>query len=147
MIHLCAAEALPASTFPEGAFDVIVYADILEHMVDPAYVLRAQRRWLSPHGYAIVSIPNVAFAGIRLHLLLGRFDYKDFGILDRTHLRFYTLKTAKTLLGHGGYIPKRMDCTGRLAAMLPTQFAASLCASGFVFQAAPEDRSETRVSC
>jgi len=130
-------EQLAESTFAGEYFDVIVYADILEHLRHPEVVLRVQRRWLSRNGFVIVSLPNVAFIGIRLRLLLSQFDYADFGILDRTHLRFYTLKTARALLGGGGYYITKIETVGRLGSLWPFCVFPSFCAEGFVFQATP----------
>ena len=82
----------------EGPFDVIVYGDILEHLSDPARVLSSLNQYLMEDGIAIVSVPNVAHLWVRLQLLLGRFDYAERGILDRTHLRFFTRKSFLRLL-------------------------------------------------
>ncbi len=130
-------EQLAQSTFAGESFDVIVYADILEHLRHPEVVLRLQRRWLSRKGFVIVSLPNVAFIGIRLRLLLGQFYYTDVGILDRTHLRFYTLKTARALLSGSGYYITKIETVGRLGSLWPFCVFPSFCAEGFVFQATP----------
>lgn len=74
----------------EDRFDVIVAADVLEHLRDPLATLRALRSFLKPEGWFVVSLPNVAHASVRLALLEGRFDYRDLGLLDHTHLRFFT---------------------------------------------------------
>ena len=79
-------------------FDIIVFADVLEHLRDPATVLQRSLASLTPHGQIIVSVPNVANFFVRGCLLLGRFEYADRGILDRTHLRFFTLATLRKLL-------------------------------------------------
>jgi len=136
------AKTVPGSTFSDGCFDVIVYADVLEHMEHPDRVLRTQQRWLSSNGYAIVSLPNIAFLGIRLQLLLGRFNYRDFGILDRTHLRFYTLATAKELLHGAQYSVKGFEPVGWPSTIMPSWFYPTVWASGFVFQASPDNRAE-----
>ncbi|MGH7391354.1 MAG: class I SAM-dependent methyltransferase [Candidatus Rokuibacteriota bacterium] len=81
-----------------GPFDVIVCADVLEHLVDPESALARLVTHLAPGGAVVVSIPNVAHLWIRLGLLAGRFDYADRGILDRTHLRFFTRRTLEALL-------------------------------------------------
>ena len=73
-----------------GEFDYVLFADILEHLRDPISVLRRSLPSLKESGKIIVSIPNVANIIIRLSLLLGRFDYADRGILDQSHLKFYT---------------------------------------------------------
>ncbi len=83
----------------DGLFDVIVCGDVLEHLTDPTAVLRALVRSLAPGGEVVVSVPNVAHLWMRLSLLAGRFDYAERGILDRTHLRFFTRRTLDALLG------------------------------------------------
>ena len=80
-------------------FDYIVFADVLEHLRDPAAVLLRCLPALKDGGKIIISVPNVANWIIRLSLLFGKFDYMDRGILDRTHLRFFTLRTVKELMG------------------------------------------------
>jgi 2-polyprenyl-3-methyl-5-hydroxy-6-metoxy-1,4-benzoquinol methylase len=71
-------------------FDVIVAADVLEHLSDPVRCLRACVAFLSARGEVVLSIPNVAHADVRLALLDGQFEYSDWGLLDNTHLRFFT---------------------------------------------------------
>jgi SAM-dependent methyltransferase len=78
--------------------DYILFADVLEHLRDPAAVLRACIPALKESGKIIISVPNVANFIIRLSLLCGRFDYMDRGILDRTHLRFFTLRSLKKMM-------------------------------------------------
>lgn len=85
-----------------GQFDVIVYGDILEHLRNPMEVFTGFNRSLRPGGRVIVSVPNVAHLWVRLNLLLGRFHYGDRGILDRTHLRFFTLSYFQSFLGGAG---------------------------------------------
>jgi SAM-dependent methyltransferase len=84
-------------------FDVVVAGDILEHLPDPRAALRVLRPLLKKSGIFLVSLPNVANVTVRLSLLAGRFDYKDRGILDRTHLRFFTRRTARLLLEEQGF--------------------------------------------
>ncbi len=85
--------------FPERReFDYIVFADVLEHLRDPAAVLRRCIPALKDSGKIIISVPNIANWIIRLSLLFGKFDYMDRGILDRTHLRFFTLRSLKQLM-------------------------------------------------
>jgi len=86
-----------------GTFDVVVCADVLEHLRDPAAVLARLRRLLRPGATLLVSIPNVAFVSVRLGLLLGRFNYQAEGLLDATHLRFFTHSTSRDLLEGAGY--------------------------------------------
>jgi 2-polyprenyl-3-methyl-5-hydroxy-6-metoxy-1,4-benzoquinol methylase len=84
-------------------FDVAVAADVLEHLRDPGAVLGALRAHLRPGGYVVASLPNVAHASIRLALLEGRFPYASVGLLDRTHLRFFTHRSALELFEQAGY--------------------------------------------
>lgn len=83
-------------------FDVILYGDVLEHLRDSKAVLMSINQNLKPDGIVIVSLPNVANLYVRLHLLMGKFNYQDRGILDRTHLRFFTRDTFRELLDEAG---------------------------------------------
>lgn len=78
-------------------YDIIVFSDVLEHLVDPEKTLQEILNYLRPKGWVIVSLPNVAFIKYRLLHFLGNWDYKNSGIMDRTHLHFYTLGTMKAL--------------------------------------------------
>lgn len=85
-------------------FDCLIYADVLEHLRDPWSLLAAQRALLAPGGVAVVSVPNVRHYEVVLGLLLrGRWRYQDEGVLDRTHLRFFTRASLAELLGGAGY--------------------------------------------
>jgi 2-polyprenyl-3-methyl-5-hydroxy-6-metoxy-1,4-benzoquinol methylase len=79
-------------------FDVIVFADVLEHFVEPLKVLTLAKNRLKPGGRIVISIPNVAHFTVRLQLLLGSFNYTDRGILDRTHLHFYTKRSLREMI-------------------------------------------------
>ena len=95
----------------DGLFDTIVCGDVLEHLADPAGVLRALLDVLAPGGEAIVSVPNVAHLWMRVSVAAGRFDYGDRGILDRTHLRFFTWRTFTALLADAGLEVVRRTAT------------------------------------
>ncbi len=84
-------------------FDVIVFADILEHLKDPLDVLKTFKNYLKDDGYIIISVPNIANWRIRLQLLLGNFEYNEYGILDSGHLRFFNKKGALTLVNDAGF--------------------------------------------
>ncbi|HEY7217088.1 MAG TPA: class I SAM-dependent methyltransferase [Candidatus Binatia bacterium] len=89
--------------FPDrDEFDYILFADVLEHLRDPVAVFRRSLQALRKTGEIILSVPNVANFSVRLSLLLGRFDYTERGILDRTHLRFFTRRTITNLLNECG---------------------------------------------
>jgi 2-polyprenyl-3-methyl-5-hydroxy-6-metoxy-1,4-benzoquinol methylase len=84
-------------------FDVIVFADILEHLINPEKVLQFfAGKFLKDDGTIIVSLPNVAHFSVRLNLMFGNFNYTDAGILDKTHLHLYTLETARKLMKECG---------------------------------------------
>jgi len=84
-------------------YDAVVFGDVIEHLKNPAEILRRSARLLKPGGKILISLPNIANIWIRLGLLFGRFNYRDTGILDRTHLRFFTLKTMKQLITESGF--------------------------------------------
>jgi len=87
----------------DGArFDAIIFADVLEHLAWPAGVLDNYLALLKPGGTVIVSLPNVGLWSVRLAILTGRFEYEDTGVLDRTHLRFFTRRSARRLLDNAG---------------------------------------------
>jgi GT2 family glycosyltransferase/glycosyltransferase involved in cell wall biosynthesis/2-polyprenyl-3-methyl-5-hydroxy-6-metoxy-1,4-benzoquinol methylase len=92
-----------AETFGDERFDVMMFGDVLEHLVDPAAVLIKIREYLSPQGYIVASIPNIAHGSIRLSLLRGEFRYTELGLLDRTHLRFFNRQTIEQLFSDSGY--------------------------------------------
>jgi methionine biosynthesis protein MetW len=86
-----------------GQFDVVVLADVLEHLVDPIELLEQIKSALVPGGRVLASIPNVAHWSIRLRLLAGKFDYKPMGIMDATHLRWFTRRAVRRLFDTAGY--------------------------------------------
>lgn len=96
------AEGLDQLDLDPASFDAILFADVLEHLVDPWSALRDVQRFLKPTGQIVISIPNLANFGVRLNLLKGEFRYQDFGIYDRTHLRFFTRATAEELVQSAG---------------------------------------------
>ena len=83
---------------PMAAFDLIIFGDILEHLRAPDQVLARLRPVLVPGGRIIVSVPNVAHWTVRLALLAGYFPACNRGILDRSHLRFFTFDSARRLV-------------------------------------------------
>ncbi|MFP5501503.1 MAG: methyltransferase domain-containing protein [Candidatus Sericytochromatia bacterium] len=85
-----------------GSFDMILCADVLEHLKDPQAMLGRLTDRLAPGGHAVVSLPNVALWLWRLKLLFGRFDYMPKGPMDETHLRFFTRASAERLLKRAG---------------------------------------------
>jgi len=82
---------------PSGEVDCLVYGDVLEHLVDPWQVLKQQCQWLKAGGEVLACIPNVQHISVLVGLLRGQFRYQDEGLLDRTHLRFFTLEGVREL--------------------------------------------------
>lgn len=91
-------DSLESEELENKKFDYIILADVLEHLVDPENVLFEVGDFLREDGKIIISLPNIAHYSIRFPMLFGQFDMRETGILDRTHLHFYTLESAKKLL-------------------------------------------------
>jgi 2-polyprenyl-3-methyl-5-hydroxy-6-metoxy-1,4-benzoquinol methylase len=85
-------------------FDVVLFADVLEHLKEPADVLRRVRPFVAENGVVVASIPNIAHASVRLALLGGEFRYREWGLLDDTHLRFFTRSSIQDLFEETGYV-------------------------------------------
>lgn len=92
------AESLIGTAFDGMQFDLILCLDVLEHMVDPWRCVEALQGRLAPHGKLVISVPNVRCLSVLVPLVLrGQWRYADDGILDRTHLRFFTRESAQAL--------------------------------------------------
>lgn len=90
-------------TYEKASFDYIIFADVLEHLYDPEGTLKKVKPYLKSYGHIISSIPNLLHSSVIIPLLHGRFSYRSSGILDRTHLRFFTANEIKQLLVRSGY--------------------------------------------
>ena len=89
--------------FPQDSFDLILCLDVLEHLVDPWEALSKIQGLLRPGGRIITSLPNVRHHSVVLPLLLrGRWEYRDAGIMDRTHLRFFSRQGIAGLMRGAG---------------------------------------------
>jgi GT2 family glycosyltransferase/glycosyltransferase involved in cell wall biosynthesis/2-polyprenyl-3-methyl-5-hydroxy-6-metoxy-1,4-benzoquinol methylase len=91
--------------FRDGAFDAVVFGDVLEHLADPWAAAKAWTKKLAPGGNLIISIPNLGHASVAASLLSGSFAYQDMGLLDRTHLRFFSLEGLLRLALDSGLTP------------------------------------------
>lgn len=105
------ADAVVSSTVPaelpfaRGSFDVVVCADVLEHLPDPAEALAWASEWCRPEGAVVISVPNVGNWQARLRLLRGRWEYEPCGLFDEGHLRFITRATLLELVRGVGLHP------------------------------------------
>lgn len=106
------ASSIEDADLPNNGYRVVVCGDVLEHCVDPAATLRHLLRASTPDATFIVSLPNVAHVAVRALLLAGKFPPMERGILDKTHLHFYTLDTACDLLESVGLHVVRARPTG-----------------------------------
>lgn len=93
----------PGAADALGAFDVIIFADVLEHLPDPRETLRSLRSALNPNGFVAFSIPHMGHLSVRLDLLAGQFPYTETGLLDRTHFHFYDKTEIIDMFTDGGY--------------------------------------------
>ncbi len=89
--------------FAGRRYDAIICADVLEHLARPTQVLDACRQLLADRGVLLISIPNVAYVGLLGELLMGEFRYRLEGLLDRTHLRFFTRRSLLRMLDEAGW--------------------------------------------
>jgi O-antigen biosynthesis protein len=128
------AETLDLAAAGIAGVDGVILADVLEHLVDPWRFLERLRDVLTPAAMIVASIPNIANLWLLEELAAGRFDYTPDGLLDRTHLRFFTRRTIAQLFAGAGYAIERWERTtdGRvddatrrriLGVMLPVPLA------------------------
>lgn len=109
-------------------FDAILATSLIEHVIDPDNVIKTMAKLLRTGGILVVTTPNVAHWSMRVSLLKGNFDYKEYGILDNTHLHLFTIRTFKGLFERNGLKVKkvRIDAEGgglpRLSLMLAPFF-------------------------
>jgi 2-polyprenyl-3-methyl-5-hydroxy-6-metoxy-1,4-benzoquinol methylase len=84
-------------------FEVIVAADVLEHLYDPCRALECMRQLLEPKGFVVVSLPHACHAAVACCLVDGDFHYREWGLLDKTHIRFFGLTNMTSLLARAGF--------------------------------------------
>lgn len=87
----------------KGKYDVVFASALIEHLKDPNLAVKKWKKFLKKNGFLIVTTPNIAHWSMRASLLSGRFDYQEYGILDNTHLHFFTTDTFKKLFIENGY--------------------------------------------
>ena len=102
-------------------FDIVLMADVLEHLKNPERILREVNELLTPNGHVIISIPNVAYSGLIMGLVQNSFVRTDTGLLDRTHAQFFTRESILSLLQKNGW--KAIFIKGYLNDPLNSEFA------------------------
>jgi O-antigen biosynthesis protein len=93
-----------AAELGDERFDAVLFADVLEHLRGPAALLRRVRPFVAEGGVVVASIPNIAHISVRLALLGGEFRYRELGLLDDTHLRFFTRESIVDLFESSGFV-------------------------------------------
>lgn len=116
-------------------FDTIIFGDVLEHTRNPERILQEAKVLLKHKGNIIVSIPNVAYWRVRFGLMLGKWEYQDTGVLDRTHLRFYTRSTIRQLIETAGYEVLDQEVAGYQLPPWLLRLFPTLLGVGFVYKA------------
>lgn len=122
--------------FKSGQFDAILLGDVLEHLVDPWYQVGRLTKYLSLDGIIVASLPNVRNWRVILPLLiLGKWEYEDYGIMDKTHLRFFTRKEIVSLFEGNGLVIRKIIPIGkksRFLSRLPLGFLSELAAAQYL---------------
>lgn len=109
-----------AEQLPDGHFDLLICNDVIEHMADPDAFLQSVRRKLAPGALVVGSVPNVRYLPHLAELLLQRdWRYRDAGILDRTHLRFFTAASLRRTLQQQGYEVQALVGLNSIIALSP----------------------------
>jgi len=152
-----------ATTLGAELFDVVLLGDVLEHLVHPERLLDTLHRCVAADGSLVVSLPNVAHASLRLALLQGRFVYGPWGLLDSTHLRFFTRASTREMFHRAGWLivetrdveiePRNWEVKWEphdvsVGTLRSVSRDVDAFAYQFVFRAIPESRlgTENRVS-
>jgi SAM-dependent methyltransferase len=121
-VHARPLEQVPVDAFPASGFDTVVLADVLEHLYNPWKALLALKPRLAPGGRLLISLPNARNAWLLNELAEGRFTYDTAGLLDVTHVRFFTLHEAQRMLAETGYVVEKLsfNVDERLAQLIPS---------------------------
>jgi 2-polyprenyl-3-methyl-5-hydroxy-6-metoxy-1,4-benzoquinol methylase len=108
-VHVVDLDVTPLSDVEPSQFDVMIFGDVLEHLRQPGRSLVDACSLLAPGGRVIVSVPNVAHVDMRLMLLEGRWEYQPTGLMDDTHLRWFTKSSLRQMLGDAGLVAIRLE--------------------------------------
>ncbi len=144
-VQILDVEATPMPFDLPNGLDCLIYGDALEHMRDPWALLRTQAAYLNDDGAVVMCFPNVEHFSIVFRLLNGSFDYEPEGLLDRTHLRWFTPRMMARAVSDAGLTlcdirPRPTDPTGAtrfVEAMQPALAALGIDASEYLNRAAP----------
>ncbi|MDK2798758.1 MAG: hypothetical protein PWP27_510 [Clostridiales bacterium] len=112
--------------YEEEFFDYIIFADVLEHLYDPYKVLKNMAKYLKKDGKVMASIPNVTHYSIIRSLLNGNWTYENAGILDKTHIRFFTLSEINKMFSEAGYENMEYRATRLIATKADEDFINSI---------------------
>lgn len=93
----------------KDTYDVIYFGDVIEHLVDPVAALKKIKVLLNSNGKVIFSVPNMAHVTVRLEMLNGKFEYTETGLLDKTHLHFYTQEELQRIFTEAGYTIEKLE--------------------------------------
>ncbi|MDP3066372.1 MAG: methyltransferase domain-containing protein [Methanobacteriaceae archaeon] len=104
-------ESIELSSVYENYFDYIIFADVLEHLIQPLEVLFKFMKYLKADGRVVVSLPNISNWRIRFNVLMGNFEYNDQGLLGWGHIRFFNVKSAKKLISEANMEIVSFDVT------------------------------------
>ncbi len=111
---------------PDRIFDTVVFGDVIEHLADPETVLRRVRHQLTEGGTMTISVPNVAHSSMRAMMLEGRWDYGSLGIMDQTHLKFFTRDSLIHMLSRSCLTVEHMTATTQTASNVSKAFSMGL---------------------
>jgi SAM-dependent methyltransferase len=101
--------SIETTSFATDQFDCVIFGDVLEHLYNPLSALKTVRALLKPDGCVLCSVPNVQHHSVLAMLLAGDFQYQEMGLLDRTHVRFFTYASFIKLLLDSGFVPQIVD--------------------------------------
>lgn len=152
VITSTAIHALAAIWKSKDQFNHIIFGDVLEHMTEPGEILERCRSLLAPNGTIIVSLPNIASLRARVRTACGIWRYEEIGIFDRTHLRFFTIRTGRELLIEVGYAIVDERFVGPLTFLggrrleSVTRLRPQVLANGMIFAARPVPSDPKRIA-
>ncbi|MGO1043855.1 glycosyltransferase [Clostridioides difficile] len=113
--------------YKKGFFDYIILGDVLEHLVNPWKVVNDLKQYLKKDGCLIASIPNLMHVSVLRHLVQGNFTYTDAGILDKTHLRFFTLNEIVRMFNDSNYTIDNVSATKMMISEDDNRFIDRMC--------------------